>query len=109
MYTTRLVRRAGLAPIMLESKKGLSNLQGTVAMARINLANSAMSEFFINLVDNTFLDYRNEGSPSYAVFGKVTQGQDVLDAIGAKPTGVLNGFADVPLEEITITLALQVK
>ena len=78
-------------------------------MARTNVANSATSEFFINLVDNTFLDYRNEGSPGYAVFGKVIQGQEVVDAIGAKETGVLNGFADVPLEEITITLALQVK
>ena len=106
-YTTGLVRRAGLAPIVLESNKGLSNLRGTVAMARTNVANSATSEFFINLVDNTFLDYRNEGSPGYAVFGKVTQGQEVVDAIGAKETGVLNGFADVPLEEITITLALQ--
>ena len=108
-YTTGLVKRAGLAPIVLESNKGLSNLRGTVAMARTNVANSATSEFFINLVDNTFLDYRNEGSPGYAVFGKVTQGQEVVDAIGAKETGVLNGFADVPLEEITITLALQVK
>jgi cyclophilin family peptidyl-prolyl cis-trans isomerase len=108
-YTTGLVRRAGLAPIVLESNKGLSNLRGTVAMARTNVADSATTEFFINLVDNTFLDYRNEGSPGYAVFGKVTQGQEVVDAIGAKETGVLNGFADVPIEEITITLALQVK
>jgi cyclophilin family peptidyl-prolyl cis-trans isomerase len=108
-YTTGLVRRTGLPPIVLESNKGLSNLRGTVAMARTNVADSATTEFFINLVDNTFLDYRNEGSPGYAVFGKVTQGQEVVDAIGAKETGVLNGFADVLLEEITITLALQVK
>ena len=108
-YTTGLVKRAGLAPIVLESNKGLSNLRGTVAMARTNVADSATTEFFINLVDNTFLDYRNAASPGYAVFGKVTQGQDVVDAIGVKQTGVLNGFIDVPLEEITITLALQVK
>ena len=108
-YTTGLVKRAGLAPIILESNKGLSNLRGTVAMARTNVADSATTEFFINLVDNTFLDYRNAASPGYAVFGKVTQGQDVVDAIGVKQTGVLNGFIDVPLEEITITLALQVK
>ena len=108
-YTTGLVRRAGLAPIVLESNKGLSNLRGTVAMARTNVVDSATTEFFINLVDNTFLDYRNAASPGYAVFGKVTQGQDVVDAIGVKQTGVLNGFIDVPLEEITITLALQVK
>jgi cyclophilin family peptidyl-prolyl cis-trans isomerase len=109
-YTTGVVRKDGQAsPIVLESNKGLSNLRGTVAMARTSVANSATSEFFINLVDNTFLDYRNEGNPGYAVFGKVTQGQDVVDAIGAKPTGVFNGFADVPLEDVTITLALQVK
>ncbi len=108
-YTTGLVKRAGLAPIVLESNKGLSNLRGTVAMARTNVADSATTEFFINLVDNTFLDYRNAASPGYAVFGKVTQGQDVVDAIGVKQTGVLNGFIDVPLEEITITLVLQVK
>ena len=109
-YTTGVERKAGQAsPIVLESNKGLSNLRGTVAMARTSVANSATSEFFINLVDNTFLDYRNEGNPGYAVFGKVTQGQDVVDAIGAKPTGVFNGFSDVPLEDVTITLALQVK
>ena len=109
-YTTGVVRKAGQAsPIVLESNKGLSNLRGTVAMARTSVANSATSEFFINLVDNTFLDYRNEGNPGYAVFGKVIQGQDVVDAIGAKPTGVFNGFSDVPLEDVTITLALQVK
>ena len=107
-YTTGLVKKAGQsAPIELESNKGLSNARGTLAMARTNVFNSATSEFFINVVDNTFLDYKNAANPGYAVFGKVVQGLDVVDAIVAHPTGVLNGFADVPLTDVVISLALQ--
>ena len=107
-YTTGLVKKTGqVAAIELESNKGLSNARGTLAMARTNVFNSATSEFFINVVDNTFLDYKNAASPGYAVFGKVVQGMDVVDAIVAEPTGVLNGFADVPVTDITISLALQ--
>ena len=107
-YTTGLIKKAGQsAAIELESNKGLSNARGTLSMARTNEPNSATSEFFINVVDNTFLDYKNAASPGYAVFGKVVQGMDVVDAIVAQPTGVLNGFADVPLTDITISLALQ--
>ena len=109
-FTTGMVRKPGLVdPIVLESKNGLSNLRGTLAMARTNVANSATSEFYINLVDNLFLDYKNEGNPGYAVFGAVVQGQDIVDSIGAKETGYFNGYADVPLEDVTITMALQVK
>jgi peptidyl-prolyl cis-trans isomerase A (cyclophilin A) len=107
-YTTGMVKKSGQsAAIELESNKGLSNLRGTLAMARTNVFNSATSEFFINVVDNTFLDYKNAGNPGYAVFGKVVQGMDVVDAIVAEPTGVLNGFADVPLTDMVISLALQ--
>ena len=107
-FTTGLVKKTGQsAAIELESNKGLSNVRGTLAMARTNEPNSATSEFFINVVDNTFLDYKNAASPGYAVFGKVVQGMDVVDAIVAQPTGVLNGSADVPLTDITISLALQ--
>ena len=109
-FTTGMVRKPGLVdPIVLESKNGLSNLRGTLAMARTNVANSATSEFYINLVDNLFLDYKNEGNPGYAVFGAVVQGLEIVDTIGAKPTGYFNVYADVPLEDITITMALQVK
>jgi peptidyl-prolyl cis-trans isomerase B (cyclophilin B) len=94
---------------VLESKNGLPNLRGTLAMARTNVANSATSEFYINLVDNLFLDYRNEANPGYAVFGAVAQGLDIVDSIGVKPTGYFNGFADVPLEDVTISMALQVR
>ncbi len=107
-YTTGILTpTASVWPIELESNKGLSNLRGTPAMARTNLPNSATSEFFINLVDNLALDYKNAANPGYAVFGKVVQGMDVVDAIAAQATGVRFGFADVPLEDITITLAVQ--
>ena len=107
-YTTGMVKRtATLGPIELESNKGLSNLRGTLAMARTNVPNSATSEFFVNLVDNLALDYKNAASPGYAVFGTVVQGMEVVDAIAAQATGVRFGFADVPLEDITITLAVQ--
>lgn len=109
-YTSGMVKKAGqLAPIVLESNNGLSNLRGTVAMARTSVPDSATSEFYVNLVDNTFLDYRSAASPGYAVFGKVVQGLNVIDAMATQPTGVVNGFGDVPLTDITITLALQVQ
>jgi cyclophilin family peptidyl-prolyl cis-trans isomerase len=107
-YTTGMVKRTATAgPIELESNKGLSNLRGTLAMARTNVPNSATSEFFVNLVDNLALDYKNAASPGYAVFGTVVQGMEVVDAIAAQATGVRFGFADVPLEDVTITLAVQ--
>ena len=107
-YTTGLVKKTGqVAAIELESNKGLSNARGTLAMARTNVFNSATSEFFINVVDNTFLDYKNAANPGYAVFGKVVQGMDVVDTIVAQPTGKLNDFEDVPLTDVVISLALQ--
>ena len=107
-YTTGLVKKTGqAAAIELESNKGLSNARGTLAMARTNVFNSATSEFFINVVDNTFLDYKNAANPGYAVFGKVVQGMDVVDTIVAQPTGKLNDFEDVPLTDVVISLALQ--
>jgi len=109
-YTTGLVKKTEQsAPIELESNKGLSNVRGSLAMARTNLPNSATSEFYINLVNNVSLDYKNPANPGYAVFGKVVQGMDVVDAIAAEPTGVVGGFSDVPLADITLSLALQSK
>ncbi|MBP7780186.1 MAG: peptidylprolyl isomerase [Burkholderiaceae bacterium] len=69
------------APIKLETNVGLSNLSGTIAMARTSAADSATSQFFINTVDNRFLDYQSASSPGYAVFGKVIDGMDVATAI----------------------------
>lgn len=91
-------------PIKLESDNGLSNTRGTLAMARTGDPNSATAQFYINLSDNTSLDYRS-ATPSgygYAVFGKVIQGMDVVDAI-AKVKTVTNGMhRDVPLDPIEI-------
>jgi cyclophilin family peptidyl-prolyl cis-trans isomerase len=109
-YTTGLVRKPGqLNAIELESNKGLPNARASVAMARTNVFNSATSEFYVNLIDNTFLDYKNAANPGYAVFGKVVQGMDVVDAMAAVPTGVFNGSTDVPLSDITISIAIQSK
>ena len=109
-YTSGLVKKTTqLSPIVLESSNGLSNKRGTLAMARTNVFNSATSEFYINLADNLSLDYKNAANPGYAVFGNVTQGLDVVDAIAGEPTGFLNGFTDVPIKEITINLVLQSK
>lgn len=109
-YTTGLVKKPGqLAPIALESNNGLSNLRGSLAMARTSVPNSATSEFFINLVDNLSLDYQSEANPGYAVFGSVVQGLDVVDQIAAQATATVSGFADVPVTDITITSAVQIR
>jgi cyclophilin family peptidyl-prolyl cis-trans isomerase len=107
-YSSGMVKKTDQAgPIALESNNGLSNLRGSLAMARTNLPNSATSEFYINLIHNLSLDYKNSANPGYAVFGKVVKGMDVVDAIASEPTGVLGSFSDVPLAEIGLSLALQ--
>jgi cyclophilin family peptidyl-prolyl cis-trans isomerase len=79
-------QKTTLAPIVNESNNGLSNLTGTIAMARTSAPNSATSQFFINLVDNLDLDYINSTNPGYAVFGRVVKGINVVKAIGVLPT-----------------------
>jgi cyclophilin family peptidyl-prolyl cis-trans isomerase len=109
-YTTGMVKKTEQsAPIELESNKGLSNVRGSLAMARTNLPNSATSEFYINLANNLSLDYESAANPGYAVFGKVIQGMDVVDAMAAESTGVVGGFSYVPLADITLSIALQTK
>jgi len=90
------------APIPLEANNGLSNTRGTVAMARTAMPDSATSQFFINVVDNPNLDSYGGG---YAVFGKVTQGMDVVDKIRAVPTGNKGMHQNVPLEPVLIKKA----
>lgn len=92
-------------PIVNEAKNGLKNKRGAIAMARTNDPNSATAQFFINLVDNDFLDYVAGRNPGYAVFGKVTQGMDVVDAIAAVKTGNKGMHQDVPIEPIVIKSA----
>jgi cyclophilin family peptidyl-prolyl cis-trans isomerase len=91
-------------PIKNEAGNGLRNLRGTIAMARTGVVDSATSQFFINLKDNDFLDHKDNTSRGYgyAVFGKVTQGMDVVDKIGASPTHTYRRFSDVPVEPVVI-------
>ena len=88
-------------PIVLESDNGLKNKRGTIAMARTSNPDSATSQFFINLVDNAFLD-KSPGSDGYAVFGEVVEGMDVVDAIGGVKTATKGLFEDWPEEDIVI-------
>ncbi len=89
------------ASIKNEASNGLSNKRGTLAMARTSDPDSATSQFFINVTDNTFLD-RSTSSDGYAVFGKVIEGMEIVDKIKAVPTGSKGGHQNVPNDDITI-------
>jgi len=91
-------------PIRNEAKNGLKNKRGTLSMARTSEIDSATSQFFVNLSDNDFLDHsaRDFG---YAVFGRVTEGMDVVDKIAAVRTGRRQGYQDAPLEDVVIVSA----
>ncbi|NNF41112.1 MAG: peptidyl-prolyl cis-trans isomerase [Woeseiaceae bacterium] len=93
--------KATRAPIKNEADNGETNVRGTLAMARTSAVDSATSQFFINLRDNDFLNHGGRDF-GYAVFGKVSSGLDVVDAIAAVPTGTQGGHSDVPLETVTI-------
>jgi len=109
-YTSGFVVQPGLlAAIPLESNNGLSNLRGTLAMARTADPNSATSQFYFNLADNLSLDYRDANSPGYAVFGKIVQGLDIMDLIGAVATNTLNGVPDVPVTDVLVKTALRIR
>jgi cyclophilin family peptidyl-prolyl cis-trans isomerase len=102
--TPDLIEKPAKPPIKNEAANGLKNLRGTIAMARTNEIHSATCQFFINHVNNAFLDYKSSTPEGfgYAVFGKVIQGMDVVDAIAAVPTGTIKGMADVPRQTVTI-------
>ena len=93
------------AAIPLETNKGLSNLRGSIAMARTSVPDSATSQFFFNQVDNTFLDYSNSTSPGYAVFGTIVSGLSVMDAINGVSTQTVGGFTNVPVVDIVLQSA----
>jgi peptidyl-prolyl cis-trans isomerase A (cyclophilin A) len=99
--------KATRAPIPLESKSGLTNLRGSVAMARTSNPDSATAQFFINVKDNAFLDAANSrDGTGYAVFGKVVSGMDVVDRIGAVPTGSKGPHQNVPATPVVIRKAI---
>ncbi|MGH8193381.1 MAG: peptidylprolyl isomerase [Woeseiaceae bacterium] len=99
--TDDLSRKKTHAPIKNEAANGEKNLRGTLAMARTGEVNSATSQFFINLRDNAFLNHgpRDYG---YAVFGRVTDGMDIVDAIAGVSTGTRSSHKDVPVEVVAI-------
>lgn len=106
-FGTNFVQKDTHAPIINEANNGLKNVSGSIAMARTSDPNSATAQFFINLVDNSFLDFQS-ATPSgygYAVFGEVIDGMEVVNAIAAKSTTTKDGYRDVPVEQIVITSA----
>jgi len=104
-YDTELERKPTRDPIPNEADNGLRNTRGTVAMARTSDPHSATAQFFVNVTDNAFLDHQGKTAQGwgYAVFGQVTEGMDVVDAIKAVKTGPAGPFAkDAPVEPVVI-------
>lgn len=103
-FTADGVKKETRSPIELESKNGLSNTVGTIAMARGGSPNSATAQFFINVASNENIDYR-PGFPGYAVFGRVTSGMDVVNEIRQLETGVHEHHKNWPVEPVRIIKA----
>ena len=102
-FTPDMKQKGTNPPIVNESSNGLSNKKYTIAMARTSIPDSATSQFFINVTDNDFLDKANSRDRvGYCVFGKVTSGTDVVEAIKAVPTTTKNGHGDVPVDTVLI-------
>ena len=103
-FTADMEQKSTQAPIENEANNGLKNQRGSIAMARTQDPHSATAQFFINVQDNDFLNHTGENMQGwgYAVFGKVTDGEDVLDKIRGVQTGSQAGHQDVPVEPIII-------
>ena len=103
-FSTDMEQKSTQAPIENEANNGLKNARGTIAMARTQDPHSATAQFFINVSENDFLNHTGENMQGwgYAVFGKVTEGEDVLDKIRGVQTGNQGGHQDVPLEPIIL-------
>jgi len=108
-FDTSFVQKPAHAPIKNEAANQVSNKRGTIAMARTNVVDSATCQFFINLVDNDFLDFKAPTPQhyGYCVFGKVVSGMEVVDAIAAVETGRRGMHQDVPVENIVILDAVE--
>lgn len=105
-FTANMAQKPTRAPIAIESRNGLRNTRGTVAMARTMVPDSATAQFFINVKDNAFLDQANSrDGHGYAVFGRVVEGMDVVERIRQVPTGNRGGHQNVPLQPVTILKA----
>lgn len=105
-FDEKMVQKPTRAPVVNEAqaafKAGLKNGIGTVAMARTADPDSATAQFFINIADNSFLNYPGQDGFGYTAFGKVVEGMDVVTKIGKSATGIRNGFRDVPLSSVVI-------
>jgi len=108
-FTTDMQKKRTQEPIPNEAFNGLKNKRGTIAMARTMDPHSATSQFFINTVDNTFLNHKSKTPQGwgYCVFGKVVEGMEVIDKIEAAPTGFKAGHKNVPVSPITINRAIK--
>ncbi len=106
-FTSDMKQKTVRAPIKNEATNGLLNTRGTLAMARTSDINSATAQFYINTVDNKFLNYKNDREYGYAVFGKVIDGMDVVDAIEKVKTGSKLPFENVPVTTVEIIEAKQ--
>jgi len=104
-FTANMQQKPTKAPVASESDNGLKNDVYTIAMARTSDPNSATAQFFINVKDNASLNAPNPDGYGYTVFGKVVQGQDVVDKIKVVPTGNKGAYQNVPQEPITILTA----
>ena len=103
-FTSDMAQKQTKAQIKNEARADVPNARGTLAMARTDVVDSATSQFFINLVDNDFLDHKDETQSGfgYCAFGKVTDGMDVVDSIAGVRTGTRGGHGDVPVEPVVI-------
>jgi cyclophilin family peptidyl-prolyl cis-trans isomerase len=102
--TAEMESKATRAPIRNEAENGLPNKRGTIAMARTQIVDSATAQFFINVADNDFLNHQGPAPATfgYAVFGRVIDGMETVDAIAKVATGNRNGHRDVPVEPVVI-------
>ena len=101
-FNKDMMQKEADAPIKNEANNGLKNLPYTLAMARTSEPDSASSQFFINVANNSFLDFPGQDGAGYCVFGKVVDGTDVIDNIGKVATGSTGGHENVPTEAIMI-------
>ena len=110
-FTADMERKRTGAPIKNEADRGLNNDRGTIAMARTGDPHSATAQFFINTVDNDFLNHKSKTQQGwgYAAFGKVIEGMDTVDAISAVRTTTRGPYRDVPVEPVVIKSAERLK
>ena len=101
-FSEAMSQKPTRAPVPIESKNGLKNEVGSVAMARTSDPNSATAQFFINIANNGFLNYPGQDGNGYTVFGKVVEGMDVVNKIAGVPTGNKGGHQNVPQKAILI-------